>query len=262
MDVVAHPRPHLLARGWHRAVLLDHLDSLASASHLLLLPGLDGTGDLFTPLRKHLPPNLQVHGVRYSPDSMQDPNALLAQILEVIPPGTPHFVVAESFSGPLAIRYAAQRSADVKGLILAATYLRNPLVWYLRWLPHLANRWCFSRLSSKLAARGFLLNARAKASDIEAVQNAMHKVSPKVLAHRVRGLPRLDVTEEFTRLKMPMLYLLAKQDRLIGRRGLRQMQEHRPDLSVCALDSPHLILQDQPQACVAAIEAMRTDKLP
>lgn len=226
-----------------------------------MLPGLDGTGDLFAPLLKHLPPELQVHVVHYPIDLIQDSTALLEQILQVLPKGTPHLVLAESFSGPLAIRYAAQRAADVQGLILAATYLRNPLAWYLRWLPHLANRWCFSRLSSKLAAKSFLLDGRSDAREISAVQNAMHRVDPKVLAARVRSLPKQDVAVEFQQLQMPMLYLLAQQDRLIGGRGLSQMQELQPNLQVFISDAPHLILQAQPEACVEAMRNMRTDKL-
>ncbi|MEW6284578.1 MAG: alpha/beta hydrolase, partial [Candidatus Eremiobacterota bacterium] len=65
------------------------------APHLLLLPGLDGTGRMFEPFLRGLPPGLEVSVTAY-PDRLQ-PYADLERYLSW--PEGPCVLVAESFSG-------------------------------------------------------------------------------------------------------------------------------------------------------------------
>ena len=70
---------------------------------LLLLPGMDGTGQLFEPLIAALPPTLRAVSVSYPVNDALGYEELLALIEAAVPPG--RFVaVGESFSGPLAGR--------------------------------------------------------------------------------------------------------------------------------------------------------------
>ena len=76
---------------------------------LLLLPGMDGTGLLFEPLVKALPPSLTARVVAYPPDQLLGYNELLQLVQKSAEEGGDFVVVGESFSGPLALMLAARR---------------------------------------------------------------------------------------------------------------------------------------------------------
>jgi pimeloyl-ACP methyl ester carboxylesterase len=94
---------------------------------LILLPGMDGTGDLFAPLLAALPDDLVVSIVRYPMDRRLDFSELHPYLDRAIPAREPYVILAESFSGPLALEHAARKPEDLKALILCATFARNPL---------------------------------------------------------------------------------------------------------------------------------------
>jgi pimeloyl-[acyl-carrier protein] methyl ester esterase len=70
----------------------------------ILLPGLDGTGRLFDPLLKELPADLRAEVISYPTDAILDYAALEQFVEAALPRRDPFIIVAESFSGPLAIR--------------------------------------------------------------------------------------------------------------------------------------------------------------
>ena len=80
--------------------------------HLLLLPGMDGTGRLFGPLAKALAPTIKPVAVSYPTDQPLGYNELLA-LIETSLPSDPFVVVGESFSGPLALMLAARRPPNL-----------------------------------------------------------------------------------------------------------------------------------------------------
>src|SRR5262245_11899688 len=102
--------------------------------HLLLLPGADGTGILFAPLLSALPPALQPLVVRYPPDQPLGYADLLPLVEEAVPASGDFLVLGESFSGPLALLLAARRPPGLRGVILCASFARNPLPGCTRWL--------------------------------------------------------------------------------------------------------------------------------
>ena len=93
--------------------------------HLILLPGLDGTGELFAPLlrrieRMHIhadEPQLIAHALRYPThdklDLRQLHHAVEHYIAHNLPEDARYVILGESFSGPVAITvaYAAQTAA-------------------------------------------------------------------------------------------------------------------------------------------------------
>lgn len=70
---------------------------------------------------------------------------------------------------------------------------------------------------------------------------------------RLEELATVDVTPEFERCPVPILYLRAKHDRLVLRDSSRKMQEVRPDMTVFTFDAPHLLLQTVPVQAWEAI---------
>src|SRR6516225_8307668 len=95
--------------------------------HLLLLPGMDGTGRLFEPLLPFLPPSLVAVVLAYPPDRPLDYAELLPYVEAAIPDGQEFLVLGESFSGPLALLLAARQPPGLRGIILCASFARSPL---------------------------------------------------------------------------------------------------------------------------------------
>jgi len=83
---------------------------------LVLLPGLDGTGDLFADFVSALTPNLDARIVRYPKDRLLSYADLFSFVVSAIPENQPFVLLAESFSTPLAVRLAATNPASLKGL--------------------------------------------------------------------------------------------------------------------------------------------------
>ncbi len=74
----------------------------------ILLPGLDGTGDLFAPLLEVFPETLEPFVISYPPDQLLGYRELEEFVAAKLPADRDFAIVAESFSGPLAARLAGK----------------------------------------------------------------------------------------------------------------------------------------------------------
>jgi pimeloyl-ACP methyl ester carboxylesterase len=111
---------------------------------ILLLPGLDGTGELLNDLRHRLSVHRQVTIIDYPMNRPLDYDQLTTFVGERVP-SERFIILGESFSGPIAIQIAVQEKVRVAGLILASTFAKHPLpaifavlakVFDHTWMPH------------------------------------------------------------------------------------------------------------------------------
>src|SRR5512138_710960 len=138
----------------------------------ILLPGFDGSGQLFAPLlaEERLP--FEPHVVALPADLPRGYEELVAW-LEPRLPTEPFGLLAESFSGPLAIRLAARHAERVTHLVLAATFLRSPLRSWLAPFAALARPALFSRPPPAIGIRTLLAGWDAPADLVDAIRGAM-----------------------------------------------------------------------------------------
>lgn len=211
---------------------------------LLVLPGLDGTGELLVPFAAAAPSGCRIRALRL-PEEGEQSYARLAEWLHAQLPEGPVVLVAESFSGPLAILVASQ-CARVVGLVLSTTFVRHPLPGLLaraiRRLP--ARAW--SRPPPELVLRTFLTGGDAPLAS--ALHRVLLGVSGKVIAERLAVADRIDVSAELEQLRTPTLCLHAGKDRLLDAKSGARMRALRPDIEhVQIADGAHLLLQTQPR---------------
>ena len=215
----------------------------------ILLPGLDGTGRLFDPLLTELPNDLLAKVVSYPTDAILEYAALERLIEVALPKHDPFIIVAESFSGPLAIRLAARRMSGLIGLVLAGTFVQRPVP-----LPRATITEYVLRLAlSPLFVRYFLAGTDAPDALIGETLSALRSVSPAVLVHRARQALTVDVTTEFARCATPILYLQGTRDRLVRPRVVAHLRRLRADLACVPLDAPHFVFQRRPAEAADAI---------
>ena len=84
--------------------------------------------------------------------------------------------------------------------------------------------------------------------------DAMAKVSRDVIHARVSAVLAVDKRPELARIKVPMIYLRAKADRLIPEAAGRTIVDLRPDTEWVEIDAPHFLLQTEPEACARVVE--------
>jgi pimeloyl-ACP methyl ester carboxylesterase len=218
--------------------------------HLLLLPGMDGTGRLFEPLVRARPPSLLPVVVAYPGDRPLGYDQLLPLVEAAVPPAAEFVVLGESFSGPLAVLLAAGRHPGLRGVILCASFARSPLALRAGWVRHLIHPILF-RLTPKPLVRRVLLGRHHATPLAGQLEGALARVSPCVLAARARAILTVDVGRQLRSCPVPVLYLKAGGDHLIGAGSLAYVRRMYPAVEVVSMSGPHLLLQ------AAAPEAAR-----
>lgn len=226
----------------------------AARARALLLPGIDGSGRLFGPLLA-AEPKLDVEVVSYPPDAPLGIDELVALVRTRLPEG-PFLLVAESFSGPIAIRLAAGRPPGLAGLVLAATFLHAPLPPLLRPAAALAVPPVLALPLPAAFVRLFLAGTDAPDALVEEVRRAVAAVSPAVLARRVADALAVDVREDLARVHAPILFLAPARDHLVRTDAAEEVLAVHPDAEVVTLEAPHMILQRCPHASLARIEEL------
>lgn len=219
----------------------------------ILLPGLDGSGRLFAPLIAAGPRALDPEPLSYPADAPLGYDELVALVRPRLPRGR-FVLLAESFSGPIAVRLAAERPRGLAALVLAATFLHRPLNPLLHPVRGFVGARLFGLPMPAAIVRHFMAGPDAPNGLVTEVQRAMAAVSSAVLAHRSAEALRVDAREALARVEVPILFLAPTRDRLIRTDAHEDMLALRPDAEVALVEAPHMILQRCPHASLAWVE--------
>tara|TARA_R110002073_G_scaffold16722_2_gene63884 strand:- start:11880 stop:12653 length:774 start_codon:yes stop_codon:yes gene_type:complete len=220
---------------------------------LVLLPGMDGTGDLFGPLLDVIGDACSAIVVRYPVDQVLNYEQLTRRVLEQLPDDRPFVVVAESFSGPIAIRLAALQPRGLIGVVLSATFARNPTGVSMRLVRVLAGPLVRIR-PPRWFVRWRLLRRSDPQDLVDLAMTTIHRVDPKVFAHRLVEVASVDVRRERAATKVPILWMHAKRERLLQVRRWSLQDGAFGMERVVVLDGPHLLLQSCPTEAWGHIE--------
>ena len=222
---------------------------------LILLPGMDGTGKLFEPLANRLNPTFAIQVVQYPTDQCLSYTELERLVQSALPASQPFVILAESFSTPLSVMCAAHNPPNLKGLILCAGFVTTPVRGWRRFLYSRLAPIVLNRALPDIVIRSFLAGSGAPPSLQTAIQSAISSVKPNVLVHRLHTILTCNVRAELATVAVPILYLQAKQDRLVKTSCLNEIQRIKPSLTVEQLRGPHLLLQREPDQSAAAIKS-------
>lgn len=224
----------------------------APALTLVLLPGMDGTGDLFAPFVAALGPGAKSMVVRYPLADALDYPALASLVRRQLPQAEPYVLLGESFSGPIAISIAASMPPGLCGLILCASFARNPRP-RLTWLRHVSGFAPVKRLPVWLLSR--MLMGRWETPGLRtALASAMARVSSTALRARAKAVLGVDVTVPLRQVKVPALYLRGSQDAVVPASAANHVAEALGAVEVVVLDAPHFLLQTAPEAAASVVK--------
>ena len=222
---------------------------------LVLLPGMDGTGELFSEFASVLAKELEITVVRYPCERSLSYPELESFVRGICPISEPFVLLAESYSSPAAISYAAAAPANLQGLILCAGFATSPVKGWRRFLASFFAPVMFYTPMPDRGARRWLVGADAPPSLLAAVRAAIASVKPKVLAERLRAVLTCDVRGAVREIQVPALYIRAEQDRLVGASCAEELERINPQIVTAPLNGPHLLLQRQPRMAAETVLA-------
>jgi pimeloyl-[acyl-carrier protein] methyl ester esterase len=227
------------------------LERSGVALKIVLMPGMDGSGELLREFSAALPEAMGVQTIRYPADTWLPYRQLAESLLRVMPK-EPFVLLAESYSSPAAVRIAAKRPEYLRGLVLCEGFCTSPLRGWKRWVVMKTAPLLGHTPMPDWAVSWLLLGRDAPAELMEAVKAAVSWVEPRVLAERLRATLRCNVLADLQRVEVPVLYVQATQGRLVNRACVEEIRRVKPGQTV-AIDGPHLLLQREPELAAEVV---------
>nr|WP_295769528.1 alpha/beta hydrolase [Rhodoferax sp.] len=218
---------------------------------LVLLPGMDGTGDMFAPFVSAVGATCKTLCVRYPGGVAMGYAELETLVRSMLPQRESYVVLGESFSGPIAAALSAAPPPGMVGGVLCCTFLRNPR-------PQLAVFSGMLRFAPLKAApigamAAVLLGKYSTAALRTALRGALAQVSNATLRIRLQAVLDVDARASLAVAKVPVLYLQASQDYLMPANAATEVKASLPSTTVVSIEGPHLLLQACPAPAAAAI---------
>ena len=221
---------------------------------LVLLPGMDGSAAMFAPFLDAAPPQVDAITVPYPAGGANTYPELLPAVQAMLPRDRPFHLLGWSFGGPLALLAAAARPPGLRGVILAASFIRRPVRYLPPWARHLARPLLF-RLYPAASQLKALVGGHAT-PDLRRRLAAAHKqAGPAALACRVREALTVDATGSLQACPVPLLYLRGDADEVIAARHAEAFRALAPTLEIADIAGPHLALVTNPAAAWRAVAA-------
>jgi pimeloyl-[acyl-carrier protein] methyl ester esterase len=223
--------------------------------HLVLLPGLDGTGELFADFIAALPDTLTATAVAYPADEFLSYAELRSFVVAAVPKVGSFVLLAESFSTPIALSYAASNPPGLAAIVISAGFVFKPLAGWSHLAKAITQPWVFKVRAPRWVLDYALIGRSAPPALVQNLRRVLQLVSPAVLSRRVREALNCDARSDLARTTVPLMYVQAAHDRVISDSGFREMKRIRPDISIARVDGPHLLLQREPRKVADIVSA-------
>ena len=188
---------------------------------LVLMPGLDGTGKLFAPIIPLLEPHFELVIVTYPDlDSFSDYVDCAQRQLPI----TPGFsLLAESFSGPVAMTLMAQQPGQIGPSVLAATFARSPLAALTRMTNYVPEQMFSIGALSEFCLDVYELDEDDPSETQPLPLNITEQIDGVLLKNRISALSRIDISALLPDIEVPVLYLRAQRDRIVSESDAQMM---------------------------------------
>jgi pimeloyl-ACP methyl ester carboxylesterase len=208
---------------------------------LVLLPGIDGTGQLFENLLAALPLEIKSIVVRYPTASVLSYEELITLADMQIPKNIPYVLLGESFSGPIAIALAARAGEQLKAVILCCNFAVNPRPILSTWSFLVPSMKVVDKLLHMLSM--LLMSGFKNESVYELLKTTLPNISPEMMRARLDAVIGVNCLAELAKLNLPILYLKGKHDHLVPASAYKTIVKFAKHLTLVEIDAPHLLLQ-------------------
>lgn len=225
--------------------MTDHYDTRLSiqgtGEAVVLVPGLDGTGQLFYRQRPLLARSrcVATYALRDSAPTMNVLVTDLAGVIETVAPVERRaIVIGESFGGTLAMSLALEHPERVSALVVLNSfpYFAPQFRLHLARWGLLALPWGMMSLVRRLTAFR-LHSAHTHADEIRQFMALTRQASRDGYLNRLRLLTQFDIRDRLRDMRVPTLFLAASEDHLVPSVAqARYMTERVPGAQLRVLD--------------------------
>jgi pimeloyl-[acyl-carrier protein] methyl ester esterase len=228
-------------------------------TQIVLLPGFDGDATLRREFVEELRRRHEIRAVSYPNTALGSLDQYRVHAMGEVPVDWKPILVAESFGGLIAARWAAMDSR-VRALVLCASFARNPVGL----AASLGASW------PGLVKMGPLFtNPLAHASGDErrrrwsqGLGRAMGSLREDVVAERLRLIATEDVGPVLAALRIPIVVVQFEGDLVIGPAARDHLESVCHNPHVLRLPGPHFALETRPLESARAILAGLDAVLP
>jgi pimeloyl-ACP methyl ester carboxylesterase len=217
---------------------------------------MDGTGILLDEFVRRLPEGVDANIVRYPEDRYRTYAQLAEMVARLLPVYEPYVIVAESYSGPVAALLAARAMGNLQAVVFVSSFVSLPCGRIGAWIAKALPPSLFRPRAPAAILRWLLMSPATTREQISDVQDAIARVSPEVLARRLRDALTADFAEMLRGCTIRIVCLLPEADRLLGTRGLRGFLAAKPDIEIVKIAGPHFLLQCAPNNCISALQRL------
>jgi pimeloyl-ACP methyl ester carboxylesterase len=221
---------------------------------LVLLPGLDGTGNLFGPLLRSLS-GFDCKIIALPETGDQDYPSITQSILKCLPEEN-FILIAESFSGPIGAALANECIKNLKGIIFVATFLSAPRKMLLGLARHLPLTYLSLLPLTSYFYKKWFLGSDASRELTDLFQSTVRALPTNLIKARLNSIYALDGSTGSCDL--PAMYVKASLDKLVPESKISEFRYRFKHIIVKTVDGPHFILQANPIACAEAISEFIT----
>lgn len=216
---------------------------------LILMPGLDGTGKLFKPLIDALGNEVTTHIISYPSETHLTYDKLSEYLKnQLIDIDEQIVLLAESYSGPVALKLLKDPLPNIKAVIFSATFCESPkslLIFLGRILP-LAQ---ILKIPMPIPfIKFFCLGSDISSETVNIFKKTIAKSNFRVLAKRIVEISRLKLFKPEMG-KIPCCYIQAQMDKLVPSDCFDSFKKIIPQIELIKIKGPHFILQSRPHEC-------------
>ncbi|MBY6065001.1 alpha/beta fold hydrolase [Pseudidiomarina sediminum] len=217
---------------------------------LVLLPGMDGTGDLFSDFLVHCDVECLVIPL---PRSGSQDAASIAKTIEYRLPDEDIVVLGESFSGPVVAELIKNEHHRIIGVVFIASFLSPPnraLLAVAKLMPiKLLSKMPFS----KTAYRYLFFSSNTPATLLNQFNKVLESLPQGLLKSRLSAMQhQKPPAKTYT---LPALYIRATNDRLVPKDKAEEFTGYFNNLTIEELDGPHFILQTRPKEAAQLVNS-------
>ncbi len=214
------------------------------------MPGFDGTGELFAPLQAFL--GIDAVVIRYQDEQIFDD--YVASVAKQLP-DKGAVLIAESFSGPVALALMARYPERIRCAVLCATFAVSPFRFLTRLSRFVPSLFFQHGPVQTRMLKAYCFNKESDPVLIAKVVSVARSMPADTIKSRLKVLAGIDLRPLLPRIELPVLYLQALQDKVVSQHLSRELVQGLPNATVREVDAPHVLLQSRPEECAAAIRS-------
>ena len=215
---------------------------------LVILPGFDGSVELYTPFCQHVErEGGEAVVIGYPTNLPLTADELLEYVESRIPIDRRIILMGVSFGGPIAARLLARKRREYIGGVFCTTFIRSPRPFVLKFRRIFPVKSLSFFFRSAFLVRYFFYQRDSDKGLIQQFQQVNSGLHPSVLSCRIEMLAHLDKQGIEEQLNIPSCYLQASGDKIVPEHSAKELKSILRSLQVITVHGPHALLQCRPR---------------